>query len=364
MAISAYVGLQGHGKSHGVVEYVILPALKAKRVVFTNMPMNQELLKKDFDMEVVMFDIEDIKTNESWFQEVFTPGAIFVCDEVWKLWPQGLRSNQANPKHLAFIAEHRHMVGSDGHSSEIILATQDLGLVSSFSRQLVETTYRVEKLIKVGSKKKFRVDVYYGCVTGPAPPKSKIDRQLYGSYKESVYKYYTSHTMSVGGVAGDETKTDSRSNALGGIMFKIVPVALVCLAVLSYYLFQDVVEEYGGGKEEKEVLVPVKKVSSNTSASKAPVPKKPKEVPFLGKSSGFSIVLSSGVFPNVIYRFKVVRDDQASTFSYNELTRLNYTIKPINECLVLVTGFDFNDYVMCEIEGDSSWAQNTFSVNQ
>ena len=80
MAISAYVGLKGYGKSHGVVEYVILSALKIKRVVFTNIPMNQNLLEKDFGITVRQFDIDAIKSNVNCFQEVFVSGEIFIIE--------------------------------------------------------------------------------------------------------------------------------------------------------------------------------------------------------------------------------------------------------------------------------------------
>jgi zona occludens toxin len=364
MAISAYVGLQGHGKSHGVVEYVILPALKAKRIVFTNIPMNQDLLEKDFGITVRQFTIDEIKENQNWFEEVFVSGAIFICDELWRLWPQGMRSTAANPKHLEFIAEHRHMVGEDGKSSEIIFATQDLGLVASFARQLIETTYRVEKLVKIGSTKKFRVDIYFGCVTGSCPPKSKLDRQMFGRYKPDVFKYYVSHTKSPDGVVGDETKTDNRSNALGGIMFKVVPVLMILIAWYAWSSFAEVKKAYTPATEvvksdnTQNAVIKLDNKQSTFSNSK---PKKPT---FLGKSTSFSIVLSHGVFPKTQYKFRVDFDSSSAVFTYNDLTKLDYVLEPINDCTVLVTGSDYNGYVMCEKDDSKNWAESTFSTNK
>jgi zona occludens toxin len=364
MAISAYVGLQGHGKSHGVVEYVILPALKAKRIVFTNIPMNQDLLEKDFGITVKQFDIDEIKNNESWFQDVFIAGAIFICDELWRLWPQGMRSTAANPKHLEFIAEHRHMVGADGKSSEIIFATQDLGLVASFARQLIETTYRVEKLVKIGSNKKFRVDIYFGCVTGSAPPKSKLDRQVYGRYKKDVFKYYISHTKSPDGVVGDETKTDNRSNALGGIMFKIVPVIMIFIAWYAWYSFSEVKEAYTPTSSVKSIPINKDSPSAKVNQVSLKAPTKPTKPSFLSKATSFTIILSHGVFPKTEYKFRVNFPNSTSVFSYNDLTKLNYVLEPINDCTVLVTGFDYNDYVMCQSSDNDNWAESTFSTNK
>jgi len=66
MSILAYTGLPGHGKSYGVVENVILPALRMKRVVYTNIPLNDELCINDFGMSVVPFDIQDIIKNRNY----------------------------------------------------------------------------------------------------------------------------------------------------------------------------------------------------------------------------------------------------------------------------------------------------------
>ena len=43
--ITAYVGLPGSGKSYGVCEQVILPALAKGRPVFTNIPFDTNLCK-------------------------------------------------------------------------------------------------------------------------------------------------------------------------------------------------------------------------------------------------------------------------------------------------------------------------------
>jgi zona occludens toxin len=364
MAISAYVGLQGHGKSYGVVEHVIIPALKAKRVVFTNIPMNQELLQEDFGLTVHYFTIDDIKNNENWFEDVFIAGAIWVCDELWRLWPQGLRSTSANEKHLAFIAEHRHMVGDDGMSSEIIYVTQDLGLCSSFCRTTVETTYRTEKLVKVGATKKFRIDVYFGCVTGQAPPKSKLDRQIYGRFKKDIYKYYKSHTKSVNGVVGDETKTDNRSNVLSGMTWKIAPVILIVIGYFAYSSFTDVAQAYGQvEKVEPEVSPVVSPKTSVASVNDVSLDKPPVVPSFLSKASAIIIETSTSTYNGAVFRFRIEVDSSYSIMTIPDLMSLDYEVRPINECLVKIKGFDFNGYAMCKNDNDKSWAEETFKVS-
>ena len=60
MSISAYTGLPGHGKSYGVVDNVIRPALEKKREIFTNIPMNSDECLERFGMTVTQFKTEDI----------------------------------------------------------------------------------------------------------------------------------------------------------------------------------------------------------------------------------------------------------------------------------------------------------------
>src|SRR5690606_16593216 len=171
MTITAYTGLPGSGKSYGVFENVIVPGLENKKPVWTNIPFNEDALLEKFGVTPTAFTVDDITQNPDWFQTVFEPGAVLVLDECWRLWPAGLRANNVLMQHKSFLAEHRHMVGENGLSTEIVLVTQDLAQISSFARNLVENTFHVTKLSKVGFDKRFRVDVYFGPVTGATPPK-------------------------------------------------------------------------------------------------------------------------------------------------------------------------------------------------
>src|SRR5690606_9182900 len=153
--------------------------------------------------------------------EVFEPGSLFVVDECWRLWPAGLTANKIEEKHKEFFAEHRHLVGDSGHSTEIVLVTQDLSQIASFMRNLIETTFRVTKLSKMGTSKLYRVDVYSGPVTGPVPPVSRREREIPGKFSKDIYALYKSHTKSEVG-AGNESRADGRFNILKGFQFKLI----------------------------------------------------------------------------------------------------------------------------------------------
>ena len=162
------VGKPGHGKTYGVVERVVIPSLKQGRHVVTNIPLNADELLADFGGTIQQLPID-------WFElpdlsEYVLNGCVLIIDEAWRRWPQGQKSNQANPWDKTLLAEHRHMVDARNNSMRIVIVTQDLSQIPSWARTLIETTFRVVKI----SKKLYRVDVYSGVVTGDKPPVSNL----------------------------------------------------------------------------------------------------------------------------------------------------------------------------------------------
>lgn len=203
MAISAYVGLPGHGKSYSVVQHVILPAVKDRRVVVTNLPVALSKLREQYpDADVRFFSLDDLAGEPDKLLEVAVPGCVFVLDEAQKLWPSGMLPNKTPKAWLSFVTEHRHRVDDLDRSTEVVIISQDLGNVASFVRKLVEQTYRTVKLVSLGASRRFRVDVYTGPVTGANPPARNRVRQMMGRYESKVYSLYQSHTQSQGSGAG------------------------------------------------------------------------------------------------------------------------------------------------------------------
>lgn len=208
MAIHAYVGKPGHGKSYSVVERVIIPSLKEGRHVVTNIPLHSEDLMSSFGGTIQQLP-DDWFAAEDLAQYVVN-GCVFILDECWRRWPEGQKGNQANPWDKRLMAEHRHMVDAKGNSMRIVIVTQDLKQIPHWARLLIETTFLTYKL----TEKRFRVDVYRGVVTGDKPPKSSLIRQFFGGYSGEVYKYYISATQSETGSVGDETTADKSASFL------------------------------------------------------------------------------------------------------------------------------------------------------
>lgn len=251
MAINAYVGLPGSGKSYGVVENVILPALKASRVLITNIPLQLDAIGADFDIELVYQVGNDDLVNggaDLWLS--MPGGAVIVLDEVWRIWPAGMKANDIPQYHKEFLAEHRHKVGFGGLTQEIVLIVQDLAQTAGYVRGLVDTTYRAVKLDKVGAKNNYRVDVYSGGQKGPNYPKHVISSFM-GKYKPDVYKYYKSHTKSETGLPGMERMVDNR-----GVIWKhpAVKYGLPLAFLLFFFGLRSTLSFFNGGAAPKPVV--------------------------------------------------------------------------------------------------------------
>lgn len=213
MSIYAYTGLPGSGKSYNVVDKQILPALREGRTVVTNLALIESAVAEAIPgADLRTFDIDALRQDPALVEELVPPGAVFVVDELWKLWPAGVKTDKVPEVWKSFLAEHRHKVGEDGRSTQIVYVTQDLAQISAFARQLVEQTIHHTKLSHIGANKSFQWVSYQGSVTGAVPPDSRKIVSGLGRYRPEVFRFYKSHTMSETGKAGDETAVDQRGN--------------------------------------------------------------------------------------------------------------------------------------------------------
>ncbi|MHB8812168.1 MAG: zonular occludens toxin domain-containing protein [Steroidobacteraceae bacterium] len=239
MAVTAYVGYPRSGKSYSAVEQVILPALREGRVVVTNLPVNVELLVRDFPgADVRPFPVDQVEASPERIFEFCPNGAVVVIDEAWRFWPAGVKVSNIPTPFKSFLAEHGHRLDAEGNSQQIVLVTQDLNQVAAFARQLVEETFFCRKLRSVGRERNFRTDVHQGHPTGLDPPERSRVRQVFGVYSESVWKYYTSHTMSEAGVgvSANETVLETRGNLRRRPVVYVAILAIFGLPVLGLWL--------------------------------------------------------------------------------------------------------------------------------
>lgn len=238
MPISIYAGGTGSGKSYGVMEHVLLPALKEGRQIITNMALKQEEIEREYPQHrITIATIEQML--EPGFFTAIPGGTLFCVDEAWRLWPSGQKLTAVPEEQLEFIRMHRHRVGEDGRSCEIVIISQAVGDVSTAVRRVIDYTYLSKNLQHLGMSKSYRIDVYDKAPTGDNPPEQSRIRQIFGTYKPEIYKYYKSHTQSITGVAGNEKRADGRANVLKSKLILIgLPASVLFIAGGIYYASQ------------------------------------------------------------------------------------------------------------------------------
>ena len=267
MAVHAYVGKPGSGKTYGAVERVVIPSLKQGRHIVTNIPLNIDALLSDFGGTI------EILPDDWWerpdLSEFTKNGCVLVLDELWRRWPAGQTVSKANPSDKSLLAEHRHMVDGKGNSMRIVLVTQDLSQLASSARTLIETTFVVKKY----NKKFYRVNSYSGVVTGDSPPKSRLIRQAAGRYKKEVYSYYKSATKSATGDVGDESVADKSGSFLRSYTLWFVLIFAIFAIPFGIY---KATSFFAVGGSSVNIKDSVKTVHSNSEPPKISQPPKPK----------------------------------------------------------------------------------------
>lgn len=238
MAINAYTGLMGSGKSFEVVTSVILPALMHGRRVVTNIDgINAELIreylvnvkKADPAKIGVLVSVanEDV-CKDGFFPDetnpdapsVVLPGDLVAVDECWQFWGN---EHKIPDKHMRFFRMHRHYTDqSTGVTCDLALMIQDLGTLNRKIKAVVELTSRTVKLKTVGAPTSYRIELYEGNKT---TKQAKIDTFV-KKYDKDIFPLYKSYASG----SGNEKAMDKRQNILTNP--RIWWTAAVCLVVI------------------------------------------------------------------------------------------------------------------------------------
>jgi len=80
MPLSLYYGNPKHGKTYGVVENVVIPALQEGRRIETNIPLQLDAIRETYtDADIRFFTTEESK--QPGFFSTVAPGALFIYGE-------------------------------------------------------------------------------------------------------------------------------------------------------------------------------------------------------------------------------------------------------------------------------------------
>lgn len=227
MAITAFTGPPGSGKSHALIKDVILPALAAGRRVLTNIDgldpdaCRAHLLDRGGDPDklgaAVVFHGEDALKAGFFPDEatessgtVVQPGDLLVFDE-WALyfprrgnWPAGCNVE-------AFLRWHRHLTSPEGVSTDVAIGTQLATDVHQNVRGLIVKSYKFRKLTALGSAGSYTWQLFEGHLQ----PKGGYYRTGTGTYDKAIFPLYAS---SSGAKEGNhvELKTNAKESILSG----------------------------------------------------------------------------------------------------------------------------------------------------
>ena len=352
MSIIAYTGLPGHGKSYGAVKHSIMPALESGRLVATNIPLSDDL-DNQYPDQIQRFQTSDIEGNPDWFESVLRPGSVLVFDEVWRIWPAGLKTTAMPIQHKTFLAEHRHIVGIDGHSTEIVLIVQRLSNLASFCRNLIEYTYIVQKLETVGSSRRYRVDIYEGAARDQPNKRFRI-REEYGKFDPKIFSLYQSHTRS--DTAGREAKPDNRANILRSPILWVgvilVAILLIFVVIMAPHLFPTVEDLEQSPMADSLPTQPAEQPSVTTPPQKKQHAERHPIDDLLSEFDDGYITLFLRRGRRVEYTIRLLRGLDWVDMTNHQLTVLGAKIQAMDRCLLLVEGGETVRYFTCRSEPD------------
>lgn len=243
MAILAYVGIPGSGKSYEVVSSVILEHFRKGRRIVSNIEgVTQEKLThyciKKGDKESNLGEFISV-TDEICQQPDFFPykgasetvccaGDLICLNEVWRIFP----SDKIHENHRSFLAEHRHFTHEiTGECCDLVVINQSISQLPRFIKDRIEMTYQMSKLTALGMSNRYRVDIF----TGAKTTKTNKTLQLQRKYDKEIFQLYKSYD----GENGKENVVDGRGNILKSFQFKAMIAFALILFIVGIYAFKS-----------------------------------------------------------------------------------------------------------------------------
>lgn len=247
MAINAYCGVMGSGKSYEVVSGPLLDAVAAGRRVVTNIDGINEAAIHDYlcrkcklereDLgRVVMVATQDFMQpgffpveQEGTEGAVVTPGFVqagdfVVVDEAWKLWKTGVK---ITPEHMAFFRMHRHFVHAETNvACDVVLMIQAINGLHRDLRDVIELSFVMVKLKSLGLSKGYRVEMYETAKQNNRTRTGTFVRK----YKAEIFPLYRSYA----GGKGRESTVDKRQNILANKRLWLIAGGIVVMSMIAF----------------------------------------------------------------------------------------------------------------------------------
>lgn len=286
MPINAFGGGPGSGKTYGVMEHVILPAIAKGRFVLTNVEgLDAEAIyhyvaEHFYKGKIICIghirmcdraapDEEDFFPGEEALDKpvpVPSPecrrvvgGDLVVVDEATRYWEQGGKVKRG---HAYFFREHRHFSNEMGHTCDLVVIDPDLTLLARALKGKVEMASVTHKPKAVGMDR-YVVNIYRGVRLTRAPI------QTLGPYafQKRIYSLYKSYSHE----NAKEQPIDKRQNILRNPKVHAVVVAVVALWLFGgFFTYRFFTKR--GGEQAKSVVDSKSAAPSQTSTATSDVP--------------------------------------------------------------------------------------------
>jgi zona occludens toxin len=265
MAIMAYTGLQGSGKSYEVVSHVIVRAVASGRRVVSNIEGLQPEAIRDYVLflrgdasgpplgDVVLIN-NDAVSAASFFpvsaddQTSFVKaGDLVAIDEAWRFWGKEF---QLYRPHVIFFREHRHFVHPQtGVSCDLVLISQSIDDFNPMLRKVIKQNFLTEKKSLLGMNKTYSLKTF----DGHRQARAALIRTETKKYNPKIFPLYSSYQ----GGQGKEEVVDARGNVFSSWPVRFGIVAVPLLLVLCIYFLIGTFSRLGGG-DSKQALKDLK----------------------------------------------------------------------------------------------------------
>lgn len=359
--LNLLLGRPGGGKSYEAVAFHVIPAVKAKRLVVTNLPLIVEYFEavypgsSDFIVLVDELTVKDIRAKAGvvvkgichpfslmcdWvglhdWRDQSGRGPLYVIDECHFPMP----AKGTKPEIPDFLSMHRH------YGIDVLLMTQHQSKINRDVANMVQVVYKVSKNFITGFGKSYHRQVYDGtrgnCVSSG---KRKYDSSFYGFYK--------SHTKSA--TAVDEARpADVRPIWFSKYFIFVYCFSTVFLLYLIFGVDWSMPTEVAPASRSS---MPASGVGSSSVVSvpvrSGPVPVSPVSSALPGQSqvaypsepapydgldlyiSGVAEYTDRGRFVKQVYFEAYQRDQFVADLKLTDLVLAGYQVQVLSDCLV------------------------------
>jgi zona occludens toxin len=288
MPINAFGGGPGSGKTYGVLEHVILPAVAKGRFVLTNIEgleveaIYQYVAEHFYKGKIICIghiracernapDDDDFFPGEAFLDKAcavpapdvpkVVGGDLVVIDEATRYWPTDAKVKRS---HAYFFREHRHFANECGHTCDLVVIDPDLTMLARAVKGKVELSSVTHKPKALGLNR-YVVNLYRGVRVSRQPMSTN------GPYKfrPEIYALYKSYSHA----NAKEQVIDKRQNLLFSPRVVVIGVCFLLLGAGGVYGIRWF---FGGGRAHAMEAHKAAPVASNqlTGGAAAPAPLK------------------------------------------------------------------------------------------